>query len=80
MTTGLVQLEVRFLPRQQFGVIVQWSMHVQLKNMSVRLFESILKNAPLLLGVIDVRFVVAPQINFNSQVNTYFDNLMNKDL
>ena len=55
------------------GVIVQWSMHVQLKNMSVRLFLTVLKNTPVYLGVIDVRFVVAPLIkkieNLDIKVN-----------
>ena len=35
---------------------------MQLKNMLVKLFLSVLKNAPVYLGVIDVRFVVAPLI------------------
>ena len=35
---------------------------MQLKNMLVKLFLSVLKNAPAYLGVIDVRFVVAPLI------------------
>lgn len=55
------------------GVIVQWSMHVQLKNMSVRLLLTVLKNAPVYLGVINVRFVVTPLIkkieNLDIKVN-----------
>ena len=35
---------------------------MQLKNMLVKLFLSVLKNAPNVVGVIDVRFVVAPLI------------------
>ena len=48
-------------------------MHVQLKNMLVKLFLSVLKNAPVYLGVIDVRFVVAPLVkkieNLDIKVN-----------
>lgn len=35
---------------------------MQLKNMSVRLFLTVLKNAPVYLRVINVRFVVAPLV------------------